>query len=241
MSYVCKPNFGCYSQNSQHTHAIFMGLQNLLNRFASGVGFKLLQVDGIIGAATAAAAQKVCVGITQAGVSAKLRHDAAQMTPSTNTYEELARNATAFAQFLNEAATEIGLPAVPPPPKPVTPTAPPPNTPPVIVPPFMVGTNTRRRNYLLAGAGALLAGFALVGVFYATGRRKTQEVAGGWAPDPRQPWIRDWQRIPGTKHYESSDGWRAEYSRQGFRVKMPDGRPVATGGIQDPNGQHLLP
>lgn len=242
---MCKPNYGCYSHESPETHAQFMDVQSYLNRFASGVRFALLQVDGVIGSATSSAAEKVTATLSQTGVSAELKHAAVQLRTLTGTYEDVARHSNEFLAFLRRASDEIGLPPVAPPPKPAAPVQPSPSPvpapPPFVAPPS--ATSHRRRTYFLAGLGALAAGLTLAGIFYATRRKQPQPVAG-LEVTGKPPWWRDWQPVPGSSDYRTDDGWHAtirddSHGRKSFDVRNPRGKLVSQGGIVDTRGRHI--
>lgn len=245
VSYACKPNVGCYSKDSPETNAVFEGIQRYLNRYAQGVGFKLLQVDGTLGPATATAASKVATMVPQAGVSAALKHLATQMQPFTRDYQVLAQYAEDFLKFLEQGATEIGLAPVADPPKPVAVTPSP--SPIVVAPPFTLPSPPAHptKKYVIAGVGALLAGIALVGVYRVATKGARSTAVGGAARLGPPPWWKAWEKVEGSADYQSPDGWRARYKgtyggHAAYKVYDPKNKLVSVGGIVATNGRHII-
>lgn len=103
---------GCYSYESKSTHATFQELQSLLNRFARAVGFALISVDGVLGAGTVAAAQKVAAAMVRSGAGPQIVGMATPMLGVASSPENLARGAEPFVAFLKVAAQAAQLPAV---------------------------------------------------------------------------------------------------------------------------------
>lgn len=246
-NYTCKPGVGCYSYQSPETGALFIELQRYLNRYAKSLQFKLLQVDGIIGPSSRAAAEKIAMTIPQTGVSSDLVRLATQMQPFTREYEILTQNAGSFLTFLQRGAAEIGLPAVADPPK--TTPAPPPTNPSndlIVSATGPISTAGPARKYLLVGLGGLLAAGLLVGGYKLATRNKGEKSKEMGFPTMMKgppPWKGDWKKIPGTHDYQTSDGRVARYAgsygrANSYRVYAGK-KQLSTGGIVGMDGRHI--
>lgn len=82
-------------------HADFQGLQSDLNRFASAVGFAPLEVDGFLGAKTAAATKAVYDALVKKGPLF-----AVTMFPVPDTKEEVAEYAQFIRHWLQNTAAK---------------------------------------------------------------------------------------------------------------------------------------
>lgn len=115
---------GCYSYQSPATHATFQELQSYLNRFARAVGFAPIGVDGVLGAGTVSAAQRVAKAMASSGAGPSIVGMATPMIGVASTPDTLARGAEQFLAFLKVAAQAAQLPAVAAPSTPTTPQQP---------------------------------------------------------------------------------------------------------------------
>jgi hypothetical protein len=147
---------GCYSYESKSTHATFKELQSYLNRFAIAVGFSPIGTDGVIGASTAAAAQKTAIAMSKSGAGPQIVGMATPMIGAAATPDSLARSAEPFLAFLKVAAQAAQLPSAPAP-KPGTPGAP------VVDIAALPGFPVKKLNKVYVAAGAMLGLAVLIG------------------------------------------------------------------------------
>lgn len=160
-AFACQ-SFGCYSKDSQATHALFKSVQAYLNRFTRAVGFAPIAVDGVLGPSTAAALRAVLDAMATSGSGAQAGAIALRVAHVADAPETIARYANEVLAFLKLAASEAQLPAVAAPSTAIGPTVA--SNLPTTFPGFTV-ERPRRWPYYAAGVAAGAA--VLVGGYFA--------------------------------------------------------------------------
>lgn len=108
----------CYDFQSPTTHAQILAFQNVINQFSASpdIGFSPIGVDGVIGKATTVAAfWALTIASMDPGVSTDTAVTADAYLSQLNTAADITAALSDVTATLQAAASQLGLPIVPPP------------------------------------------------------------------------------------------------------------------------------